>query len=296
MHASAYEDLTETCFSLAIRMSQDRAKLQPPLAPDADHEGQEGGAEGKIRERRRGQGDPWTPTRLVWVNRTTLSGRLRSSVGKPNNFNRSPDEISSSMWAYASLSFSEQDLLAHQSTFGVNNESSGVLVAVYTHVDDGNVLDFLEGANRLVLPLQADVTEESINARRSANVPVTIREELSAERLGDGLADLPGAQSNRIRGLVSLLRASGNDHRYYNIVWRSVVANRAVDVLNGIRFQIMSGVFIQVFIKPNNAPIEKSDRLVHQISNRWGRSGMGDGDHTEKDDEKKVNLHARIPY
>jgi hypothetical protein len=57
----------------------------------------------------------------------------------------------------------------------------------------------------------------------------------------------------------------------------------------------MTGVFIQVFIKPNNAPIEKRDGLVHQISNRRGRSSVGDRDQTEKDDEKKGNLHARIP-
>jgi len=140
------------------------------------------------------------------------------------------------------------------------------------------------------------VTKESIDTRRSANVPVTIREELSAERLDDGLADVPGAQSNRFRGLVRLLCLSGNDQRYYNIVSGGIITDRAVDVLNGTRFQVMSRVFIQVFIKPNNTPIEKSDRLVHQISNRWGRFCVGDGDKAEKDGEKKGNHHARIPY
>jgi hypothetical protein len=178
----------------------------------------------------------------------------------------------------------------------VQDEPSRVLFAVDTHVDDGNLLDLIEGADRLVLSLEADVTEKPINARRLANVPVTIREELSAERLGDRLADVPGTRIYRSRGLVGLLRESGNDQGYYNIVSRGVVSDRAVDVLNGIRFQIMSRVFIQVFVKPNNAPIEKRDRLVHQISNRWGRFGMGGGDQTEKRDEEKEGLHARIPY
>ena len=101
----------------------------------------------------------------------------------------------------------------------MEDELSGVLVAVNTHADDGYPLDLLVAVQGLPCASESDMGEETIYSRRAAQLPVSVNEELTSHVLDDRSTNALGTRL--YEGGILLLRTRFPSHHegYEDLVW-----------------------------------------------------------------------------